>query len=172
MVVPPLAAPGAHHPDTIHPDDPKAIYLSVEHGGVIRSLDQGASWENVSVGIDYLDIHMVQNLPHSFDRYYVASARGFFTSTDPVKGWQRAENGMTRDYFHNFVFLPPSREEDKPTMLIASANQSPGFWRREGRGGQLGYLPEPGLRGVVASGDPRTPRSGTAYGLGTGKTPP
>ncbi|MBI2539803.1 MAG: hypothetical protein HYW04_08430, partial [Deltaproteobacteria bacterium] len=50
------------------------------------------------------------------------------------KGWTRAENGLTRDYFHDFLFLPPSGQGEKPTMLLATADKSPGFWRREGRG--------------------------------------
>ena len=92
------------------------------------------TWEDVSKGIDYLDIHVIANLPKRKDRYYVASARGFFTSDKPEDGWVRAENGLTRDYFHDFLFLPPERDGEQPTMLIATADASPGFWRRENRG--------------------------------------
>jgi photosystem II stability/assembly factor-like uncharacterized protein len=93
----------------IHPDDPHAIYLCLEHGGIVRSFDRGKNWEDVSKGIDYLDIHVIANLPKRKDRYYVASARGFFTSDKPEAGWVRAQNGLTRDYFHDFLFLPPER---------------------------------------------------------------
>jgi hypothetical protein len=34
----------------------------------------------------------------------VATARGFFKSNDPGKGWRRAENGFTRDYFMTLFF--------------------------------------------------------------------
>ena len=118
----------------VHPDDPKIIYLCIEHGGIVRSFDRGKSWEDVSKGIDYLDIHVILNLPHRFDRYYVATARGFFISDEPAKGWVRAESGLTRDYFHDFLFLPPERAGQDPIMLLATADKSPGFWRREGRG--------------------------------------
>ncbi|HEV8723802.1 MAG TPA: hypothetical protein VGW77_24560 [Candidatus Binatia bacterium] len=116
----------------IHPDDPNAIYLCLEHGGIVRSFDRGKSWEDVSKGIDYLDIHVIANLPKRRDRYYVASARGFFTSDKPEEGWVRAENCLTRDYFHDFLFL--DSENDKPIMLVATADASPGFWRRENCG--------------------------------------
>ncbi len=116
----------------VHPDDPKTIYLCLEHGGIVRSFDRGESWEDVSKGIDYLDIHVIANLPKSKQRYYVASASGFFTSEKPEEGWARAENGMTRDYFHDFLFL--HSDPDKPIMLVAAADGSPGFWRRENRG--------------------------------------
>lgn len=116
----------------VHPDDPNTIYLCLEHGGIVRSFDRGKSWEDVSKGIDYLDIRVISNLPKRKDRYYVASARGFFTSDKPEQGWVRAENGLTRDYFHDFLFL--DSENDKPIMLVATADASPGFWRRENRG--------------------------------------
>ena len=118
----------------IHPDDPQTIYLCLEHGGIVRSFDRGATWEDVSKGIDYLDIHVIANFPKRADRYYVASARGFFTSEKPEDGWVRAENGMTRDYFHDFLFLDPQGNGEPATMLIGAADASPGFWRRENRG--------------------------------------
>jgi photosystem II stability/assembly factor-like uncharacterized protein len=68
------------------------------------------------------------------DRYYVATARGFFTSDKPEQGWARAENGLTRNYFHDFLFLPSDTRGGKPTMILATADGSPGFWRRENRG--------------------------------------
>lgn len=118
----------------IHAEDPNTLYLCLEHGGIVRSFDRGESWEDVSKGIDYLDIHVIANAPKSKDRYYVASARGFFTSDNPDQGWLRAESGMTRDYFHDFLFLAPERATDPAPMLVATADGSPGFWRRENRG--------------------------------------
>jgi hypothetical protein len=118
----------------IHPDDSSIIYLCIEHGGIVRSFNRGRSWEDVSKGIDYLDIHVILNLPRSFERYFLATARGFFTTDNPPGGWMRAENGLTRDYFHDFLFLPPANPEDQPKMLIATADGSPGVWRRENRG--------------------------------------
>ncbi len=116
----------------VHPDDPNTIYLCLEHGGIVRSFNRGTSWEDVSRGIDYLDIHVISSLPHLFSPYYVATARGFFTSEEPAHGWRRAEHGFTRDYFHDFPFLPPSRDRERPTMLIATADKSPGYWDRPG----------------------------------------
>jgi photosystem II stability/assembly factor-like uncharacterized protein len=114
----------------INPLDPRIIYLALEHGGIVRSLDRGQTWEDVSSGIDYLDIHMLASLPGRSDRFYAATARGFYTSEDPADGWVRAEHGFTRDYFHDFVFLPGEQEGENPTMLIATADKSPGSWNR------------------------------------------
>ena len=114
----------------VHPDDSNILYLALEHGGIVRSFDRGETWEDVSKGIDYLDIHLVGSLPHSFDRYFVSSARGFFASENPADGWVRAETGFTRDYFHDFIFLPAAAPGGNPTMLMATADHSPGYWDR------------------------------------------
>ncbi len=124
----------------IHPDDPALLGLCLEHGGVVRSFDRGQTWEDVSDGIDYVDMHMFKSLPHSKSRFYCSSAQGFFTSEDPGDGWVRAENGMDRGpqrtYTHDFLFLDAARPGHAPTMLVATANGSPGFWRREERAAQ------------------------------------
>jgi photosystem II stability/assembly factor-like uncharacterized protein len=101
----------------------------LEHGGIIRSFTRGKSWEDVSRGIDYLDIHHISSAPSRSDLYFVATARVFFRASDPGQGWQRAENGFTRDYFHDFVFL----SGNPPTMLVATADKSPGYWDRPER---------------------------------------
>jgi photosystem II stability/assembly factor-like uncharacterized protein len=120
----------------IHPDDPRTIYLCLEHGGIVRTFDRGATWEDVSQGLEYPDMHCIRNLPGSHTRYFTSSARGFFTSDDPATGWTRAENGCTRSYFHSFILLEPERAGAAPTMLLATADKSPGYWDRpeEARG--------------------------------------
>jgi photosystem II stability/assembly factor-like uncharacterized protein len=111
----------------IHPDDPNLLLLAIEHGGVARSTDRGRTWEDVSQGIDYLDMHYVTSLPHRFDRYVVTSARGMYTTDNPANGWTRAQNGIDRDYFHDLLLLP-SANGGKLAIVVASADGSPGFW--------------------------------------------
>ena len=110
----------------VSPDDPRTLYVCLEHGGIVRTFDRGASFEDVSGGIDYLDIHHISTTPAGAGPMFVATAQGFFRSADPGAGWQRAEYGMTRDYFHDFVFLPG----DPPVVLVATADKSPGYWDR------------------------------------------
>jgi photosystem II stability/assembly factor-like uncharacterized protein len=111
----------------VHPDDPSLLLLAIEHGGVARSTDRGQTWEDVSEGIDYLDIHVVTSLPHRFDHYLVTSARGLYRADDPAGGWTRAQNGCDRDYFHDLVVLPAANGGE-PTIVVATAEGSPGFW--------------------------------------------
>ena len=114
----------------VHPENPATCYLALEHGGVLRTHDRGATWEDVSTGIDYVDMHVIAAAPPEHQRYFASSARGFFTSDDPADGWVRAENGFTRDYFHHFLFLPPARPGANHCMLASSADGSPGYWDR------------------------------------------
>jgi photosystem II stability/assembly factor-like uncharacterized protein len=111
----------------IRPDDPREIWLSIEHGGIARSLDRGATWEDASAGIDYLDIHKLIRLPGRDDRYLVSSARGLYASPDPVAGWARAEHGMERNYFHEMLTLERPDAEDAP-VLVCTAEHSPARW--------------------------------------------
>jgi len=109
--------------------DPCLIYICLEHGGIVRTADRGVTFEDVSGGIDYLDIHHISKTPSGKGPMFVATAQGFFRSDDPRLGWERAENGMTRDYFHDFVFLPGA----PPVILVATADKSPGYWDRPER---------------------------------------
>lgn len=122
----------------IDPENPDHIVLALEHGGVIRSLDRGMTFEDVTVGIDYVDIHQVSKLPGR-ERYYASTARGFYGTSDLAKGWKRAENGFTRDYFYKFIILSPRAESaDNPTILISTGDHSPGSWnRRDGARGAI-----------------------------------
>ena len=114
----------------VHPDSPDMIYTALEHGGLHRSLDRGETWEDISYGIDYLDMHVIASLPGRFDKWFASSARGFFTTDDPAEGWVRAENGFARDYFHDFIFMAADSPGQTPTMVISTADHSPGSWQR------------------------------------------
>jgi photosystem II stability/assembly factor-like uncharacterized protein len=116
----------------IHPENSNLLMLALEHGGIVRSLNRGETWEDVSEGISYPDMHVVAHYPGAKDRYFASSARGFFRTEDPPLGWRRAETGMPwgysemRSYSHDWVALPG----DPPTMFLAGANGSPAFWDR------------------------------------------
>jgi hypothetical protein len=114
----------------IHPDDSAIIFVVLEHGGLMRSLDRGKTWEDASAGIVYPDMHMLRNYPGSKESYFTSSARGFFRSDDCGRSWCRTEDGMPwaytedRCYSHDWLFRPG----DPLRMLVAGAYGSPGFW--------------------------------------------
>jgi hypothetical protein len=117
----------------IHPEERKLMFVLLEHGGVLYSGDGGATWEDRSDGIAYVDMHYIENYPGSRDRYYVSSARGFFRSDDRGKRWRRVEDGMPwaytelHSYSHEWEFLPGR----PPRMVVCGAKGSPGVWARD-----------------------------------------
>lgn len=123
----------------IDPDEPRVLYLGLEHGGIVRSTDRGATWADVSAGITYLDIHSIARDPSRRGAYFVSSARGFFRSDDPSDGWLHTDGSMPwgdspeRNYSHDFVVLPKAEGADDVSIVVAGANGSPGFWRRPSR---------------------------------------
>ncbi|HEX2226424.1 MAG TPA: hypothetical protein VHM64_04740 [Candidatus Binatia bacterium] len=116
----------------VHPEDQNMLWVLLEHGGVLLSKDQGKTWYDRSAGIDYVDMHYIQNFPGSKDRYYVSSARGFFRSDNAGEHWRRAENGMPWaytemfSYSHEWHFLPGPT----PRMVLCGGKGSPGVWSR------------------------------------------
>jgi photosystem II stability/assembly factor-like uncharacterized protein len=56
---------------SVDPEDSQILYISIEHGGIVRTFDGGKTWEDVSKGIDYLDIHKISNDPVRKDLYFM-----------------------------------------------------------------------------------------------------
>lgn len=114
----------------IHPEDSQLLFVLLEHGGVLLSRDGGKTWDDRSSGIDYVDMHMIENYPGSKERYFVSSARGFYRSDDSGKNWVRAETGMPwagqpfYSYSHEWKFL----HGDQPRMIVCGSRGSPGVW--------------------------------------------
>lgn len=113
----------------VDPRDARRIYLGLEHGGIVRSDDGGESWEDISAGIEYLDIHMVIGDPLQENLVYAATARAFYRSEDYGRGWVRSEAGMNRDYMHDFIVRPGVQS----SLFLATANGTPPAWMRPTR---------------------------------------
>ncbi len=119
----------------IHPDDPQTIYLCLEHGGIVRSFDRGATWEDVSKGIDYLDIHVIANFPTTHRPLLRRQrARLFHQRQTGSRLDSRRKRHDAATIFTIFYFSIRRRNGEPATMLIGTADGSPGFWRRENRG--------------------------------------
>ncbi len=120
----------------VDPSDSRTVYLCLEHGGVVRTADGGQSWQDVSGGIPYLDIHHLAGHPGKQGVFFISTARGFFQSDNPAQGWLPANSGMPwadsapQDYSHDFVVLPPTDRGGRVTLIATAANGSPGAWNR------------------------------------------
>jgi len=78
----------------VNPADPKEIYGAIEVGGVIRSLDGGEHWENMSHGQylndDTVDMHGVLVGRWRPGTVFAIGRAGLFSSTDQGQHWASA----------------------------------------------------------------------------------
>ena len=119
----------------IFPELVKAGFFFGAQGGsgVLLSRDRGKTWYDRSSGIDYVDMHYIENYPGSKERYYASSARGFYRSDNSGEHWRRVETGMPwgytelYSYSHEWHFLPGQT----PRMVLCGGKGSPGVWHRE-----------------------------------------
>jgi hypothetical protein len=91
--------PWTHHVRTIalHPTDPDWITVGIELGGVMRSLDAGASWIDHNPQA-HSDAHELLTHPLAPERVYEAAGQGVARSEDRGESWNRFERGLDRRY--------------------------------------------------------------------------
>jgi photosystem II stability/assembly factor-like uncharacterized protein len=91
--------PWTHHVRTIalHPTDPDWLLVGIELGGVMRSLDAGASWADHNPQA-HSDAHRLLTHPLAPERVYEAAGQGVARSDDRGASWERFEEGLDRSY--------------------------------------------------------------------------
>jgi photosystem II stability/assembly factor-like uncharacterized protein len=153
----------------VNPAEPDEIYGAVEVGGVIRSLDGGEHWENMShgqyVNDDTVDMHGVLVARWRPGTVFAISRAGLFSSTDRGEHWMSAGleplNAKGQTYCRAIREVPG---DPKTIWIAAGANfQSDvgALFRSTDGGGSwarvdMGVKPETTVFGLAF--DPRHPR--------------
>jgi len=107
------------------PAVPTTIYASIEVGGLLRSTDAGASWEEFP-GL-YEDVHRLMIHPSNAKFLYAVTGRGLYVSPDAGASWEqwtRREDEIG-GYPDGFVLRP----SDPKVILMTAAHDAPGTWR-------------------------------------------
>jgi hypothetical protein len=146
--------PGAHvaHARCIALDArvPDEIIVGIEEGGVARSRDRGATWEDISgpasvsafpkindpagivpyemgqheEGRVYRDVHWVARHPSRLDTLFATTGIGTYRSSDGGKSWTKCEYGMGRAYA-----IPLANHPAVPDRLfLGAAENGPASW--------------------------------------------
>jgi photosystem II stability/assembly factor-like uncharacterized protein len=133
------------------PHDGDLLLVGIELGGLMRSTDGGATWQDHRPGAQR-DVHSLAWHPHVEGRAYEAGGGGAALSRDWGETWQEADDGRDRHYTWSVVVDP-----DDPELWYVSASTGPFaahgrgdpqariFRRRAGERWQplAGGLPEP-----------------------------
>ena len=109
--------------------NPREVYVSLEIGGLLRSLDGGDTWVNLIDGLyvdeGSVDIHSVVVNPHHPGRLTVATRYGTFRSEDRGEHWRNLQAPKLRpigSYCRVLAYAPG----DADTLYLAAANDFDG----------------------------------------------
>ena len=75
---------------------------------ILRSIDTGEHWEDISAGIEYVDIHTVKGDPQHAN-FTTPRPHAIYRSDQYGRAWVFSERGIDRSYFHDLVVIPGSR---------------------------------------------------------------
>ena len=122
--------PWTHHVRWIAPhyDNPDRLFVGIELGGVMRSTDGGATWEDRKPGSQH-DSHVVLTHPRDAGKVYEAAGGGVALSNDAGASWQPVDDGMDRHYTWGLAVDPAD-----PDLWYVSASHSARY--AHGRNGQ------------------------------------
>jgi hypothetical protein len=104
-------APSPHKPDL--------LLVGIELGGLMRSIDGGASWHDHRPGAQP-DVHSLAWHPRVPGRAYEAGGGGAAFSQDGGENWQSADEGRDRHYTWSVAVDP-----DDPELWYVSASTGP-----------------------------------------------
>jgi len=101
------------------PHDAEVLLVGIELGGLMRSTDAGASWQDRRPGAA-LDVHSLAWHPRVEGRAYEAGGDGAAWSEDAGNTWRPADEGRDRNYTWGLAVDP-----DDPELWYVSASTGP-----------------------------------------------
>jgi photosystem II stability/assembly factor-like uncharacterized protein len=133
--------PWTHHVRTIalHSTDPEWLCVGIELGGVMRSLDGGASWRDHNPEA-HSDAHALLTHPRAPDRVYEVAGQGVARSEDRGESWSRFEHHFDRRYAWAQALDPQDPDlwyvavSRSPYAAHGSGDGQARLWRSRGDG--------------------------------------
>ena len=110
--------PHTHHVRWIEPDlhEENRIFVGIELGGVMKSIDKGSHWEDRKPGSQF-DCHTLTMNPLAAGRIYEAAGGGYAESLDGGETWQTVNGGLAPYTYLVDIAVDPAN----PDTIIASA---------------------------------------------------
>ena len=111
----------------VSPTDAGLLYGGIEVGGVVRSRDGGASWQQLP-GLDP-DIHCLSLGAERPGRVYAATASAPFRSDNGGDDWEQINDGLLRRYTLHIAAAPDDADLVLVTVSENARRKSPQFYR-------------------------------------------
>ncbi len=110
---------------TFDPRSADTIYVSIEVGGALKSIDGGQTFRDLH-GM-YEDVHRMVVVPTQPSHIYIAGGDGLWESKDSGETWERLTDRTARIAYPDALLVHPETPE---LMFMAGAICSPGEWRK------------------------------------------
>ena len=131
-----------------NPNDADVLLVGIELGGLMRSVDRGASWQDHRPGAQR-DVHSLAWHPRIEERAYEAGGGGTAWSEDGGDTWHPADAGRDRHYAWAVAVDP-----DDPSAWYVSASTGPFAAHRGGDPEARIYAWRDGVWSSLAGGLP------------------
>lgn len=121
--------PYTHHTKYIQPDiyEKERIFVGIELGGVMRSLDRGKTWEDRKPNSQF-DCHSLTMHEKAPGRVYEAAGGGYAETQDGGETWQTINDGL--EPFTYLVHIAVD-SGDPETIIASAARGARTAYRRE-----------------------------------------
>ena len=100
----------------VNPHDPAHVYVAIEAGAFVRSVDGGQTWEPHPDG-GRRDNHTLATHPDAPCRVYTAAGDGYAESTDCGDTWTYPQEGLDHRYVWGLAVDPG----DPETVVVSAA---------------------------------------------------
>ena len=129
-------APG-HEPHVktiaVDPRDADIIYVGIEQGALLKSVDGGQTWADIDEFVDYdhfvyKDIHQVLLRPSNPDEVYITTGLGIFHSTNCGANWTQLTSSEFRIGYPDQLLFAPGNDR---RMFVSGGFATPNFWIEE-----------------------------------------
>ena len=111
--------PDTHHVRwiAINPHDPAHVYVAIEAGAFVRSVDGGETWDDHPDG-GRRDNHTLATHPDAPCRVYAAAGDGYAESPDCGDSWSHPQTGLDHRYVWGLAVDPG----DPETVVVSAAS--------------------------------------------------
>ena len=128
---------------SFHPKSPRTLYVCIEQGALLKSVDDGQSWTELhgyeEPGMDIKfrhDAHRTVILPSDPQTVYFAAGEGLYVTHSAGEEWQQLQSRFGRIGYPDAMFLDPRNEK---VIFLGGAGDAPREWRatRSSRAGVI-----------------------------------